>query len=79
MSESIMMYMTNKGMSRQVAHEILKESANQPDELYLKFVTEQLLEAFPESDKKEIYLLFDPTTYLGAAQELIDRVLEETK
>ena len=81
MSESVMMALTRKGVSRQVAHELLRklslesEAKKRPFKQVLlskKSVTEKLT-------KKEIDAVLNPLNYLGTAVHQVEAMVKKTE
>jgi adenylosuccinate lyase len=78
MTESLMIGLVKKGMGRQAAHEILRESAM---EVYRKNVPlKRILMENPavkeRFTEKEIDHYLDPKNYIGTAMEQVDNVLK---
>jgi len=76
MAERIMIELAKKGMSRQDAHELMRESAK---EAFAKKVhLREILKSNHASkylDEKELELLFDPKTYVGQADKIVSKVV----
>ncbi len=77
MGEAVMMALAKKGMGRQAAHEIVREVS-----LKAKAEGEGLREALREEKaitsmltEKELDEAMDPRRYLGASEEIVDRVV----
>jgi adenylosuccinate lyase len=76
MSESVIMKLVEKGMSRQDAHEILRKSSMKADSegrtlgeiLHSNGKVTKLL------SKKEIEAALDPTRYVGHSEKIVDKV-----
>ncbi|MBD3389416.1 adenylosuccinate lyase [Candidatus Micrarchaeota archaeon] len=77
MAERVMMALVEKGMSRQEAHEAVREVAQKAFR-----EKKSLREALSESEagkqfsEKELDGLMDPSTYLGKAEEIVDSALD---
>ena len=80
MSERVMFALADK-VGKQSAHELVYEVSMRGIEAGTTF--EQALTADPQAQKAlgaaELRALLDPTTYVGLAPEIVDRVLAETK
>jgi len=81
MAEAVMIELTKRGMSRQVAHKVLREITSTA---YRKGISleevlrrdRRVLKFIPE---KELKPLFDPSKYLGSAVENVERVVKELR
>ena len=77
MAERVMMALVEKGMSRQEAHEFVRELAQKAfsENKSLKEVLRETNEGkkFGEPELEE---LFNPATYLGQAEEIVDSALK---
>ena len=81
MSEAIMMALTRKGMSRQMAHELLRKLTIK-SELQKRRFREVLLQETTVSKKltkREIDAALNPKNYLGTATKQVDLMVEKTK
>ncbi len=79
MAEAVSAALARK-IGRLQAHDLLRqatERANQ-DKQHLKAVLKRMPEVHAELGEEEIDQLMEPRTYLGSAQQFIDRVLGET-
>jgi len=81
MAESVMMKMTEHGIGRQDAHEIVRSSsmiAEDEDRQLLDVLLEnkELLKMMPE---KDIRAAMDPANYTGGAKEIVDRMVAEAE
>jgi adenylosuccinate lyase len=80
MSERVMFALADK-LGKQSAHELVYDVSMRGIEAGTTF--EQALTADPQAQKalggEELRALLDPTTYVGLAPEIVDRVLAETK
>ena len=81
MAESVMMKMTEHGVGRQDAHEIVRSSsmiAEDEDRQLLDVLLEnkELLKQMPEAD---IRAAMDPANYTGGAKEIVDRMVAEVE
>lgn len=81
MSEAVMMALTKKGVSRQVAHELLRKLAIK-SEMNGKPFREVLLvdkTVMKHLNMREIDMALKPENYLGTAKEQVDKTVELTK
>jgi len=81
MSEAVMIALTRKGMSRQVAHELLR-SLTMKSELEKRSFKEILLENDTVQkmlNEKEIDDALNPRNYLGTAVEQVEIAIQKTK
>ena len=81
MAESVMMRMTEHGIGRQDAHEIVRSSsmiAEDEDRQLLDVLLENkdLLKQMPE---KDIRSAMDPANYTGGAKEIVDKMVAEVE
>ena len=81
MAESVMMKMTEHGIGRQDAHEIVRSSsmiAEDEDRQLLDVLLEnkELLKMMPE---KDIRAAMDPANYTGGAKEIVDKMVAEAE
>jgi adenylosuccinate lyase len=80
MSERVMFALADR-VGKQSAHELVYDVSMRGIEAGTTF--EQALTADPRAQKalgaEELRALLDPTTYVGLAPEIVDRVLAETK
>jgi adenylosuccinate lyase len=79
MAESLMTTLINKGMGRGDAHELMRKTALQAVS-ERKSLKEMVLETMEDSDlitPAEIETALDPKNYLGATDEIIDRVIKK--
>jgi adenylosuccinate lyase len=77
MAERVMMALVAKGMGRQEAHELIRDLAQKA--FREKKGLKEMLRESGEGKKfseKELEELFDPATYLGKADEIVDSALE---
>ena len=81
MAEAVMIELTKRGMSRQVAHKVLRECSSTA---YRKGISleeilrrdRRVLKYIPE---KELKPLLDPKGYLGSTVEIVERVIKELR
>jgi len=81
MAEAVMIELTKRGMSRQVAHKVLRECSSTA---YRKGISmeevlrrdRRVLKYIPE---KELKPLLEPERYLGSAAEIVERVVKELR
>ena len=81
MAESVMMKMTEHGIGRQDAHEIVRSSsmiAEDDDRQLLDVLLENkdLLKQMPEAD---IRAAMDPANYTGGAKEIVDKMVAQVE
>ena len=81
MAESLMMKMTEKGIGRQDAHEIVRSSS-----MIAEDEGRQLRDVLLERDdlktmmtKDEIMAAMDPNNYTGGAKEIVDKMVSEVE
>lgn len=76
LAERVMIKLAEKGMSRQDAHELMRESAK---EAFAKKVhLREILKSNNASkylDEKELELIFDPKTYIGQADKIVRKII----
>ncbi len=79
MAEPVMMHLSRKGISRQVAHEILRETSmiSIAEDRPLKEVLLENDEVMEVTTKKELDEIFKPESYTGRAGEIVDKVVEK--
>jgi len=77
MAERVMMALVAKGMGRQEAHELIRDLAQSAfkEKKGLKEMLKES-EAGNKFSEQELEELFDPATYLGKADEIVDSALE---
>lgn len=81
MAEAVMIELTKRGMSRQVAHKVLRGCSSTA---YRKGISlEEVLRRDPRVLKyipeKELKPLLDPRRYLGSAAKIVERVIKELR
>ena len=81
MSERVMFALADK-LGKQSAHEVVYEASMRGIDQGITF--EQALMADPQvqgraRERRSCDALLDPTTYVGLAPEIVDRVLAETR
>ncbi len=81
MAESVMMKMTEKGIGRQDAHEIVRSAsmiAEDEDRQLVDVLLENkdLVKMMPED---EIRSAMDPANYTGGAKEIVDKMVDEVE
>ncbi len=76
-TEALMMKLVEKGMSRQEAHEIMRQCAMEAKEkgMHLKEVLKEKKEIVEKLGNIDI--LFNPRNYIGKAEELVEITLKE--
>ncbi len=79
MAEAVMIHLSNKGMSRQDAHEVLRESSMKAraEERPLKEVLLERKDVLDYTDKEELEQVFKPEEYTGRAAEIVEEVAGE--
>jgi len=78
MAEPVMIHLTEKGMSRQDAHELIREvsmEARADEEPLLDKLLEKE-EVMKLTTKEELETVFDPEQYLGRAKEIVDEIID---
>jgi len=79
MAERLMLLLTQKGMSRQEAHELLREASRRAfaKRMHLKdeLMNDKRLSEY--LSKKELEDAFNEETYIGKAVEIVDKVIKE--
>ena len=75
-TESIMMKLVERGMSRQDAHELMRECAMEAMErgIHLKEILKERLKDMHAKDLEE---LFDARKYMGSASKIVEKSLKE--
>ncbi len=77
MAEAVMIHLTEKGLSRQEAHEIMRK-ASMEARAEEKPMIDKLLEkedVMEITSEKELERVFDPEQYLGRAEEIVDEIV----
>ncbi len=79
MAERLMVELTKKGMSRQEAHEFLREASRKAIGAKVHLREEMLHDARVSKylGKKDIERIFDENTYIGKAVEIVDNAVKE--
>ncbi|MFW6376195.1 MAG: lyase family protein, partial [Thermoplasmatota archaeon] len=77
MGEAAMMHLANKGMSRQDAHEIIREAAMlaRAEERPLKEVLKEREDVMEYTSEEELDVVFKPEEYVGRAGEIVDKIV----
>jgi len=78
MAEPVMIHLTEKGMSRQDAHELMREVSLEA-RAEEKPLMEKLLEKeeiMEVTTEKELERVFDPEQYLGRAEQIVDEIVD---
>lgn len=80
MAEPVMMALTGKGLGRQEAHELVRETAMTASRegKHLRDVLMESQEIRDLMNEQEIWEAMDPAGYVGGAPEIVDRLLDET-
>ncbi|MBS3817505.1 MAG: adenylosuccinate lyase [Candidatus Thermoplasmatota archaeon] len=78
MGEAVMMHLADKGMSRQDAHEIIRESAmlSRAEERHLKEVLKEREDVMSVTTEEELDEVFKPEEYVGRAGEIVDEIVD---
>jgi adenylosuccinate lyase len=80
LSERVMFALADK-IGKQTAHEVVYEASMQGFEQGITF--ERALQASPRANQAlasdELQALLDPTTYVGLAPAIVERVLDQTR
>lgn len=81
MAESIMMKMTEKGIGRQIAHEIVRSSSMiaEDEDRQLKDVLLENEELKGMMTEDEIASAMNPENYTGGAKEIVDKTVKEVE
>jgi len=81
MAERLMMLLAHKGMSRQEAHELLRNASIKAfkEDKHLKEALSENREVMRYLTEKELEDAFDPNTYIGEAVKIVERALKELK
>lgn len=81
MAESVLLTLATKGMGRQEAHELVRQTAirAEAEGKDLKVALSENAEVMALMTMEELDAAMDPTRYLGAAPELTDRVVEQAR
>ncbi len=79
MAEPVMMHLSNKGMSRQDAHELIREASMiaRAEERPLKEVLKENDEVMEYTDEGQLEEVFKPEKYLGRAEEIVDDIINK--
>lgn len=77
MGEAVMMHLANKGMSRQDAHEMIREAAMlaRAEERPLKEVLKEREDVMEYTSEEELDVVFKPEEYVGRAGEIVDKIV----
>ncbi|MFW5946614.1 MAG: adenylosuccinate lyase [Candidatus Natronoplasma sp.] len=78
MAEPVMIHLTDKGMSRQEAHELIREvsmEARAEEKPFMGKLLEKE-EVTKLTTKEELETIFDPEQYLGRAEEIVDEIVD---
>jgi len=75
MSERLMIALTEKGMGRQEAHELVRELAQKAfrEKKDLKMLVKEK-KLLPD---KELEIIFDPHTYIGCAEKIVEEAVKD--
>ncbi len=79
LAERVMIELTKKGMGRQDAHELVRTCSQEAYEKKVHLL--RVLEANPKCkgllSPQELKAIFDPSTYIGKAEEIVDRAVAD--
>ncbi|MCL1979203.1 MAG: adenylosuccinate lyase [Methanomassiliicoccaceae archaeon] len=77
MAEAVMMKLTEKGIGRQDAHEMVREASMAAFErgINLKEAILERNDIIKVLSEKEIISVMDPANYIGAAKEIVDKMV----
>jgi len=80
MAEPVMMALTGKGLGRQEAHELVRETSMvaSREGRHLRDVLMENQEIRALMSEQEIWESMDPAGYVGGAPDIVDRLLKET-
>ena len=81
MAERVMITLAKKGMGRQRAHEVVRRCAMKAyeEDRHLKDVLREDDEVMKYLSEEELEELFDYSTYIGLAPEIVDNVIKELR
>ncbi len=81
MAESALLALASRGMGRQEAHELVRQAAILAEEQGkdLRAALSENKEVMALMSEEELDAVMDPTSYLGAAPELTDQVVEQAR
>ena len=79
MGEAVMMHLSRKGMSRQKAHEIVRESSMEAraKDAQLKDILIEKEDVMKITSQSELEEVFKPEKYIGRSAEIVDKIVEE--
>lgn len=79
MAEAVMIHLTEKGLSRQEAHEIMREASMEAraEEKPLKKKMLEKEDVMEVTTEKELEKVFDPEEYLGRSREIVDEIVNK--
>lgn len=79
MAEAVMIHLTDKGISRQDAHELIREASMEAraEDRPLKEVLMENEKIMDLTTEEELDAVFDPEGYTGRAEEIVDDVVEK--
>ena len=81
MAESLMMRMTDKGIGRQDAHEIVRSSSMiaEDENRHLRDVLLEREDLKGLMSKEDILAAMDPNNYTGGSKEIVDKIVAEVE
>ncbi|MDR2845688.1 MAG: adenylosuccinate lyase [Candidatus Methanoplasma sp.] len=81
MAEPVMMKLTEKGLGRQDAHEIVREASMRAvaENIDLKIALLDRKDIGKYLTEKEITDVMDPANYVGASREIVDKMVESVE
>lgn len=79
MAEAVMITLTERGMDRQVAHELMREASMQAraEQRHLAEVLKEKAEVSSLVKPDEVVALLNPDNYIGTSVEQVDRVIRK--
>ncbi|MFP3872322.1 MAG: adenylosuccinate lyase [Candidatus Natronoplasma sp.] len=78
MGEAVMMHLSKKGMSRQEAHEIVREASMQAraEDRGLKEILLEREDVMEVTNENELEEVFKPEKYIGQSKEIVDDITQ---
>ncbi len=78
MAEAVMIHLTDKGLSRQEAHEIMRDASMEAraEETPLKEKLMEKEDVMEVTSEDELEKVFDPEEYLGRSEEIVEDVVD---
>ncbi|MEF8873569.1 MAG: adenylosuccinate lyase [Candidatus Thermoplasmatota archaeon] len=80
MAEAVMIHLTDKGLSRQEAHEIMRDASMEAraEETPLKEKLMEKEDVMEVTSEEELEKVFDPEEYLGRSKEIVEEVVDQS-